>query len=383
VRRTFLRRLGGVAMIAALVIPAAACQKSGDSGGNDGDCGGNLAIFGAFSGGNSGLVLPSRDAARLAVEKHNSANPDCKVELKEFDTEGDPAKATPAAATIVGDASILGVIGGHFSGETRATAPAYEGASLAMVAPSATAPDLSTKGWKVFHRVVGNDESQGPAAGNYIKTVLKSTKPYVVDDGTAYGAALANEVIKILGASTPRDKVQENQVDFAATVGKIKNSGADAVFYGGYTNEAAPFLKQLRQAGVTAKFIGGDGINDPNFPSGAGAQASEGAIITCPCLPPDKAKGSFAADFKTKYGAAPGVYAAEGWDATTVFLDAFKAGKRTRADVLAYVKAYNKEGVTKTIDFTDTGEIEPSKIIIWAYVVKNGTIVPEQEIPRS
>jgi len=66
-----------------------------------------------------------------------------------------------------------------------------------------------------------------------------------------------------------------------------------------------------------------------------------------------------------------------------VFLDAFKAGKNTRKDVLEFVHAYNKEGVTKTIDFTDKGEIEPAKVIIWAYTVKGGQIVPDREIPRS
>jgi branched-chain amino acid transport system substrate-binding protein len=381
VRRN-LRTLGGVALVAVLAVAAAACQDSGsDSGSGSGEkCGGKLAIFGAFSGGNSGLVLPSRDAAKLAVEKFNAANSDCKVELVEFDTEGDPAKATPVASQVAGDQSFLGVIGGHFSGETRATAPTYEQAGLAMVAPSATATDLSTKGWKVFHRVVGNDDSQGPAAAKYMKDVWKSTKIFIVDDGTAYGQALAAKVSSTVGTPIGSDKVQEKQTNFSSTVGKVKNSGADAVFYGGYTNEAAPFLKQLRAAGVTAKFIAGDGVNDPAFPTGAGATESEGAVVTCPCLPSDKSKGTFQADFKAKYGAAPGVYAAEGWDATTVFLDAFKAGKNTRKDILDFVTAYDKDGVTKRIKFDDKGEITASNLVIWAYVVKGGQIVADQEV---
>jgi branched-chain amino acid transport system substrate-binding protein len=373
-----------VVFIAALAVSAAGCQDSGsDTGtGSDGKCGGKLAIFGAFSGGNAGLVLPSRDGARLAVEKHNADTPDCKVELVEFDTEGDPAKATPVANQVAADASFLGVIGGHFSGETRATTPTYEQAGLAMVSPSATATDLSTKGWKVFHRVVGNDASQGPAAGKYIKDILKAQKVFIVDDGTAYGAALAEEVSKAVGTPVGTDKVQEKQTNFSATVNKIKTAAPDAVFYGGYTNEAAPLLKQLRQAGVTAKFLGGDGINDPAFPTGAGATESEGAIITCPCIPSDKAKGTFAADFQKKYGAAPGTYAAEGWDSATVFLEAFKANKTTRKDILEFVNAYDKDGATKRIKFDDKGEIAASNLVIWAYVVKGGQITPDQEVPK-
>lgn len=383
-RRNHLRKLGVIAVAAGFAFAVAGCQDSGTTGGgNTAACGGKIAIFGAFTGGNAGLVLPSRDGARLAFEKFNAANPNCKAELVEFDTEGDPAKATPVANQIVGNQEILGVIGGHFSGETRATIPTYDAAGVAMVSPSATATDLTTMGSKTFHRVVGNDASQGPAAGRYIKNVLNGQRVVIVDDGSAYGAALAEEVGKVVGTPAATDKVQEKQTNFAATISKIKAANADVVFYGGYTNEAAPLLKQMRAAGVTAKFVGGDGINDAAFPQGAGATESEGALITCPCRPGAEAKGTFPADFQAKYGTPPGVYAAEGWDAATVLLDALKDGKRTRADVLAFVKAYDKEGVTKKINFDDKGEIEVANVVIFMYTVKGGQIVPDREIPSS
>jgi len=384
VRRNQLRTLMGVALIAGLAL--AGCSKSGNnsSSGDTAKCGGKIAIFGAFSGGDSGLVLPSRDGARLAVKKFNAANPDCKVTMEEYDTEGDPTKATPVATKLASDQSFVGVIGGHFSGESRATAPTFEQADLAMVAPSATATDLTAKGWKVFHRVVANDSQQGPAAGRYIKEVLKAQKVMVIDDGTAYGAPLADAVAKELGSLvTARDKTQSKQTQFDATVAKVKNSGADAVFYGGYTTEASPFLKQLRAAGVTAKFIGGDGINDANFPPGAGATASEGAIITCPCLPSDKSTGTFKADWKAEYNSEPGVYAAEGYDSANIFLDAFKAGKTTRKDILAFVSAYDKDASTKRIKFDANGDVDASVTVIWAYKVTGGKIVADQEIPKS
>jgi len=155
------------------------------------------------------------------------------------------------------------------------------------------------------------------------------------------------------------------------------------VFYGGYTNEASPFLKQLRQAGITAKFIGGDGINDANFPPGAGAAAAEGAIITCPCLPADKSTGTFQADWKAEYKSDPGTYAAEGYDSANIFLDAFKAGKTTRKDILDFVSSYDKDGVTKHIKFDSHGDVDQSVTVIWAYKVTGGKIVADQEIPKG
>jgi branched-chain amino acid transport system substrate-binding protein len=381
-RRINLRTLGLVA-VAVAVAAATGCQ-SGTTGSTQAECGGKIAIFGAFTGGNAGLVLPSLNGAKLAVKQHNAANPNCKVTMVEFDTEGSGDKAAPVANQVAQDQSFSAVIGGHFSGESKATMPIYQAAGLVMVAPSATATELTALGNTSFHRVVANDEVQGAAVGVYFKSVLKSQKVYVVDDATTYGKGVADKVKGELGSAVVgSDKVAEKQTEFAATVAKVKQAGADAIFYSGYTNEAAPFLKQLRGGGVTAKFVGPDGVYDPALVSGAGAAAAEGAIITCPCIPGDKAKGSFAPDFQAEYGQAPGTYAAEGFDSANVLLSGFKAGKKTRKELLDWVNAYDADGVTKHIKFDDKGDVPVANVVIWAYEVKGGQIVPQQEIPKA
>ncbi|MFG2050180.1 branched-chain amino acid ABC transporter substrate-binding protein [Micromonospora sp. NPDC048935] len=382
-RRSYVRALGTVALAATLVV-AAGCQDSG--GGDDkaasGSCGGKIAIFGAFTGDNAGLVIPSLNGAELALEQFNAANPNCKVTMQRFDTQGDPAVATPFANQIASDNSFLGVIGGHFSGESDATMPIYQAAGLAMVSPSATRADLTQKGNTSFYRVVGNDGTQAGAVASYLKT-QNAQKVFLVDDASAYGAGITEELGKQLGPLiVNKDKIQERQAQFDATISKIKAAQADFVFYGGYTREAAPLVKQMRAAGVQAKFVGPDGLYDPAFPKGASGGA-EGSIITCPCLPPDKAGGTFSADYKKKYGIPPGSYGAEGFDGATVFLDAFKAGKKTRADILAFVKSYDKQGVSKYIKFDSKGDVDPTKVVIWAYQVKGEAIEPLQELKLS
>jgi branched-chain amino acid transport system substrate-binding protein len=368
--------------LAAAMFAAAGCQDSGTSGGDTAaaSCGGKVAIFGAFTGPNAGLVLPSLDGAKLAVKQFNAANANCKVTLQEFDTQGTPEQATPIANQVAQDKSFVAVIGGHFSGESKATMPIYQAAGLVMVSPSATAAELTQAGNKSFHRVVGNDDTQGEAAVTYIKDVLKGKKVFLIDDGQTYGSGIVAVIKKGLGATvTGSDKVQTDQTNFDATINKIKASGADVVGYGGYTNEAAPLLKQARAAGVTAKFLGFDGLYDPGFPKGAG-DAANGAVVTCPCLPAVKAGGTFAKDFQTEYGKAPGSYGAEGYDGATVLLDGFKAGKKTREDFMAWVPAYDKQGVSKYIKFDDKGDVDKSKVVIWAYEIKNGAFEPQQEI---
>ena len=374
-RRINLRAAGIVAVAAGLLAVTAACQSGSNTGDDDATCGGKIATFGAFSGPNAGLVIPSLNGAKLAVKQHNAANADCQVTLEEYDSQGSGDTAVPFAQEIVQDAGFLGVIGGHFSGETAATAPIFDGAGLAMVSPSATRLDLTDSGWEVFHRVVGNDGTQGAAVAWYVNE-NNATKVFTVDDGSPYGAGIVDELKAAIGdIPVESDKVQEQQTEFSTLVGKIAASGADYIFYGGYTREAAPLIRQLRDGGVTATFIGPDGLYDPGFAEGAGG-AAEGAIITCPCLPAAEAGGTFAADYEAEYGEAPGSYGAEGYDAAKVFLDAFLDGATTREDVLAYVKAYDKQGVSKHIKFNAQGDVDPSVVVVWSYEIEGTEFTP-------
>jgi branched-chain amino acid transport system substrate-binding protein len=373
--------------LAAALLAAAGCQDSG-GGGNDnstdaGACGGKIAIFGAFTGPNAGLVIPSLNGAKLAVKQHNAANANCQVTMQEFDTTGEPQQATPIANQVAQDQSFTSVIGGHFSGESKATMPIYEAAGLVMVSPSATATELTQAGNKSFHRVVGNDGTQGQAAVNYIKDVFKAEKVFVIDDGTPYGLGIIDEVKKGLGtAIAGSDKVQKDQTNFDATISKIKSAAPAVIAYGGYTNEAAPLLKQARAAGVTAKFLGFDGLYDPAFPKGAGEGAT-GAIVTCPCLPAAEAGGTFSADYEKEYGMAPGSYGAEGYDGAKILIEGYAAGKKTRADLLAWVDAYDKQGVSKYLKFDETGDVDKSKVVVWSYEIKGEAFEPQQEIKLS
>ena len=382
-RRNTRLGLGGLAI--ALAVVASACGSSAEpKSGSDGDCKGNIGFFGALSGSNASVVLPSRDGAKLALKQFLEENDDCTIEMVEFDTEGDPAKATPVANKIASDQEFVGVIGGAFSGETRATKATYNEAGVPMVSASATATDLTTTDQvPVFHRVVGYDDVQGAAIARYLKDVAAAKKVFVVDDSTTYGGPLADRVKSELGdLVVDSDKVQEKQTEFSATVSKIKAASPDAVFYAGYAAEAGPFLKQLRSGGVDVTFVGGDGLYGADFPKAAGEQA-EGAIVTCPCLPAEEAEGTFAEDFEKEYGATPGAYAAEGFDAMTIFLEGIKDGNTTREDLQKFVTDYDAPGITKEIKFDEKGDVEVDKVVIWAYKIEGGTLVPDQEIPKE
>ncbi|PZG21330.1 branched chain amino acid ABC transporter substrate-binding protein [Micromonospora craterilacus] len=386
-RQKLVRLVGGVAIAALALGGTAACKSdSGDGSASGSDCGSKIAFFGALTGPNAALGINMNGGVKLAVDKYNKENTDCQVTLVPLDSQGNPEQAPGLAQKALDDEKIVGIVGPAFSGESEAANPFFSEAGLVHITPSATRPSLADQGWKTFFRAVGNDYSQGPAAGNYIKNVLKADKVYVIDDQSAYGAGLADEVKKVLGAAVlGSDKVQGDgkQNDFSATVTKVKSSGATAIFYGGYYQEAGLIRKQLTAAGVTATLVAGDGVNDASYIEGAGAAAAEGTILTCPCQPATEARGSFVEDFKALNGAEPGTYSDTAYDAASILLAGIKAGKTTRPDMLEFVKGYSGDGVAASYKFTETGELDPTQVKVWAYKVVGGKVVPDQEIPKS
>ncbi len=134
------------------------------------------------------------------------------------------------------------------------------------------------------------------------------------------------------------------------------------------TPKSGGFIKQLRDGGVTATFISGDGSLDPSFATGAGTQA-EGAIVTCPCSLITSAAEGELKEFYDKYteasGMEPGTYSPEGYDAMNAFINAVKDGNTTRETILPYISDISFEGVSKKIEFQDNGNIVGGTIVVY------------------
>jgi branched-chain amino acid transport system substrate-binding protein len=327
----------------------------------------SIAMAGALTGPNAALGQNIIGGVNLALDQHNKANPDCQVEVKQFDTEGDPTKATGVAPSIVSDTSIVGLVGPAFSGETNATMDIFFQANLASLTPSATRVDLTTNGWTNFFRGLPNDGAQGPALANYLTASRGFTKICVVADNSDYGIGLAQILNDTLGDAADAScagQVKTGDKDFSAAVNTIKSASPDAILYAGYYPEAAPFAKQLKDAGVTAVFVSDDGTNDPQFVAQAG-ESAEGAILSCPCGPAPEA---FASAFEELNGVAPGVYSVEGYDLTTILLAGIDSGITERSAMVDFVASYDAAGQARTYKWDETGELGSSAI--WMYEVK-------------
>ena len=160
------------------------------------------------------------------------------------------------------------------------------------------------------------------------------------------------------------DSIKKGDKDFSAVVTRINGASPDAVFFSGYYAEAAPLVQQLRDGGVTATFVSGDGTKDQQFVDQAG-DASRAALLSCPCGPAPEA---FAQEYTAKFNQAPGTYSPEAYDLATIMLLGIDAGKVTRPDLLQWVRSYNGQGLARRYQWTDTGELtDPT---IWIYKVQ-------------
>nr|WP_246600947.1 branched-chain amino acid ABC transporter substrate-binding protein [Skermania piniformis] len=350
-------------------VPAADTASAADpAGAGNATCApASIAMAGALTGPDSALGINIVDGVKLALDKHNKANPNCQVTLKEFDTEGDPQKATQVIPQVVNDPSVIGLVGPAFSGETKATGGILSDAGLVAVSASATNATLTQNGWKTFFRGLANDDIQGPAVAKYLTGTAGYKKVCVIEDNTDYGTGLAKSIKDGLGSvadSACAASVKKGDKDFSATVTKVTAAKPDAVFYSGYYSEAAPLAQQLKSGGFEGVFVSADGTNDPQFVTQAG-DAAKDALLSCPCGPaPDK----FKSEYQALNGQEPGVYSVEGYDLTTILLKGISEGKATRADLLDYVKAYDGQGLARQYKWNEDGEL--TSALIWMYEVQ-------------
>lgn len=330
-----------------------------------------IGYAGAETGPNAQLGINIYNGVQLAIDQHNENNPDCQVQFKKFDTEGDPNKATGPVTQLVTDDNIIGLIGLPFSGESKATGKILEDAGLAHITPSATNPDLTKNGWTTFFRGMGNDNVQGPAVAVLAKK-LGAKRVYVVGDDSDYGIGLYKTSTEALGSMlVGTDKVTTGQKDFSATISKILKAKPDAVFYSGYYAEGAPFDQQLSAKGFKGAFIGPDGVKDDQFVKQAGS-ASSNAYFTCPCLPGELIP-DFADAYKKAFKAAPGTYSIEGYDAAIVLLQGIDAGNLTREKLHKFIEGYSGQGYAKSYKWGDDGELTETPV--FGYKVDDGKIV--------
>ena len=361
----------------------AACNKGADTaagGEGKGDVI-RIASGSPLSGGQASAGKDFANGALLAVEEINAAGgvdvggKKYTLQLVSEDDAGDPKTGATVTQKTADDAAIVAVVGHYNSGVTLVASPIYANAGIPSLTVSTNpdvilkAPKLPDGGTAVF-RINAHDGKQGPALATFAHS--KGVKKLaVLDDATAYGKGLADQVAKKaqeLGIDTSlREAASDKTTDFKALLTKAKAAGVDGIMWGGYDDTGAILTKQARELGMTALILMPDTACTDNYIKLAGA-AAEGAICSSTSVPLGKLNGG--GNFKTNYekrfaGQTVQAYSPLTYDAVYVLADAIKqAGSTDKAKIAAAIPKVTHSGLTGAMAFDADGERKDDEIAI-------------------
>jgi len=330
-----------------------------------------IAHVGPTSGAIAHLGKDNENGAIMAVEELNAAGvtiggQKVTIKLMTEDDGADPKQGT-AVAQKLADAKVAGVIGHLNSGTSIPASKIYSDAGIPQISPSATNPKYTRQGFKTTFRVVADDTQLGGTLGKYAVKTLHGKAIAVIDDRTAYGQGVAEEFSKAVvaagGTVVAKEFTTDKATDFNAILTTIKGKKPDVVFFGGMDAVAGPMLRQMKSLGISAKFMGGDGICSTELVKLAGDAVTDNQVF---CAEAGGVEGKakegmedFKKKFKAKFGADVQVYAPYVYDSVKIMVAAMvKAGSSDPAKYLPALAATKDfKGVTGPIGFDAKGDI--------------------------
>ncbi|MGH8852933.1 MAG: branched-chain amino acid ABC transporter substrate-binding protein [Telluria sp.] len=339
-----------------------------------------IGHVGPVSGPNAHLGKDNENAARMAIDELNAKGftingQKVKLQLLAEDDGSDPKQGTAVAQKLV-DAKVNGVVGHLNSGTTVPASKIYHDAGLVQISPATTAPQYTKQKFPGAFRVVASDAKLGGTLGKYAVETLKARNIAIIDDRTTYGQGVATEFAK--GVKGPgvrivgKEFTSATATDYTAILTSIRGKKPDLIFFGGMDSVAGPMLKQMKTLGITARFMGGDGICTEALGRLAGDAVGEDKVV---CAEAGGVKGDqekvmidFRARFKQKTGAEVQLYAPYVYDSVMVMAAAMQAAKSAEpAKYLPELKKIKYEGVTGTIQFDPFGDIQNGALTLFTY----------------
>jgi branched-chain amino acid transport system substrate-binding protein len=318
--------------------------------------------------------------ARMAVDVLNTKNLRIGGKKIKFVLLGEDDAATPqqgaAAAQKLVDAKINGVIGHLNSGTTIPASKIYNDAGIPQISPSATNPKYTQQGFKGAFRVVANDGQLGGALGRYAASTLHAKNVAIIDDRSAYGQGVADEFTKSAKAAginiIGRQYTNDKATDFNAILTAIKGKNPDLIFFGGMDAVAGPMLRQMKQLGIQAKYMGGDGICTEQLPSLAGDGMADGQVVCAEAggVEENQKKGldEFRASYNKKFGMDVKLYAPYVYDAVMVMVSAMqKADSVEPAKYLPELAKTSYQGITGLIEFDARGDMKHGTLTLYTF----------------
>ncbi|HTM10412.1 MAG TPA: branched-chain amino acid ABC transporter substrate-binding protein [Verrucomicrobiae bacterium] len=354
--------------VSALMAPEARAQKGRIK----------IATQTPLSGEQAAIGEPIKLGAQLAVEEavKRFKTLGYDLVLVPYDDQAKPEVGVANARNLVADADVLLVVGHFNSGVALPSSDVYKDSMLAMISPANTAVEITDRGYPNVNRVCGRDDIQGPLGAKFAAEDLKLKSVYIIQDKTPYGQGVASrfrDESKKLGLQVLGFEGTEEKTNFGPLIIPLKAKNPDLIYFGGIFNQGGLLLRQMREKGVKAAFMGPDGLDDPEIVKIAGKRIN-GAYYTTVAAPvgynPESAE--FAKKFKQRFGKEVQSFGIYGYDAAAVGIKAIEnaindqGGKKpTRQQVSAAVrKVKDFKGVTGSITFDNKGDPVHAKYFV-------------------
>ncbi|WP_313514729.1 branched-chain amino acid ABC transporter substrate-binding protein [Pseudomonas sp.] len=334
-----------------------------------------IGVAGPMTGGNAAFGEQLWRGAEQAAADINAAggiNGE-QIKLVKADDACEPKQAVSVANRLVDSDKAVAVVGHFCSSSTMPASEVYDEAGIISITPASTNPQVTERGLTGEFRMCGRDDQQGVVAGDYIVDTLKAKKVAVIHDKDTYGQGLADATKMELNKRGVKEVLYEGltrgEKDFNALVTKIRSTGAEVVYFGGLHAEAGPLVRQMREQGVTAKFVSGDGIVTDEFVGTAGgAQYAKGVLMTFGADPRQIPDGKAVIEKFRANGYEPEGYTLYSYASIQTIAAAFAGAKSTEgAKASAWLKANPVSTVMGKKEFDAKGDLKVSDYVMYEW----------------
>ncbi len=333
-----------------------------------------IAVAGPFTGPVTQYGTMVKQGVDTAIEMINAKGGVLgkKLEAVTIDDGCEPKQGPVVANRVVND-EIHYVVGHVCSGATIAATDIYNNEGIVMVTPSATAPAVTDgKNYETIFRTIGRDDQQGPAAAKFIIEKIKPKKVAVLHDKQSYGQGIAsavrNELQKAGIDIVLFEGINAGDSDYSAVITKLKSSGADFVYYGGYHPEMGLLLRQGAEQGLKTQFMGPEGVGNPDINAIAGGSV-EGMLLTLPAdFTKSASNAAIVKAFKDKKRDPGGAFQLTAYSATQAIADGIAgAGADDPIKVAQYLHTHSVKTPIGDISWNKQGDLNDFKFDVFEW----------------
>lgn len=333
-----------------------------------------FAIAGPYTGALTQYGEMVKQGVDTAVEQINAEGGVLgkQIEIVQVDDACEPKQGPVVANRIVNDE--IGYVIGHVcSGATIAATEIYDDEGIIMITPSATAPAVTEgKGYETIFRTIGRDDQQGPAAAKMIAEQVKPKKVAVLHDKQSYGQGIASAVKEDLEKAGIEvvlfEGINAGDSDYSAVITKLKGTGADFVYYGGYHPEMGLLLRQGAEQSLGIPFMGPEGVGNPDINAIAG-EAVEGMLVTLPAdFTQDASNEALVKAFKDKGRDPGGAFQMTAYSATKALVAGLEGvGKDDPIAVAKYLHENEVATPIGVLSWNEQGDLNEFKFDVFQW----------------